>query len=465
MAEQYIKEQTSSHTLFLKLATDGSRLLIPKCKLLVVSGPLTGKEYIVTSEGVTLGSDAHNDLVINDATVSRRHCEIELTPDGYAVRDLGSTNGTYVQGIRIMAAYLGTGTEIQLGSTRMVFCPLQETTEYHLSMASAFGRLHGQSTAMRHVFYPAERYAKTDSTLLIEGETGTGKEVLAEEIHKHSQRKDKPFVVIDCASLARELVASELFGHTKGAFTGAINDRIGAFESAEGGTVFLDEIGDLAPDLQPQLLRVLERREIKRVGGNTVRPINVRILCATNKKLQQEVNAGHFREDLFFRLSVMRIEIPPLRKRKDDIPLLAKRFLKEFMGEAAAPHLSAIDAAERALSRHNWPGNVRELRNLVEIASHSDQHPIELASFLYMGAMGSAPEPRSLDNRINSERPFKVVKQELIQEFELAYISDLLKRHGGNVSQAAKQAEIERAYLQRLVRKYGLRELQDAADE
>jgi len=346
----------------------------------------------------------------------------------------------------------------------MVFCPLQETTEYHLSMASEFGRLCGQSTAMRHVFYLAERYARTDSTILIEGETGTGKEVLADEIHKHSRRKDKPFIVIDCASLARELVASELFGHTKGAFTGAITERIGAFEAADGGTVFLDEIGDLAPELQPQLLRVLERREIKRVGSNNVRPINVRILCATNKKLQQEVNAGHFREDLFFRLSVMHIEIPPLRKRKDDIPLLARRFLKEFMGEAAKPHLSAIDAAERALSRHNWAGNVRELRNLVEIASHSDQHPIELASFLHMGSMSSA-EPRSMDNKVNSERPFKVVKQELVQEFELAYISDLLKRHGGNVSQAAKQAEIERAYLQRLVRKYGLREVQECAGE
>jgi transcriptional regulator with PAS, ATPase and Fis domain len=309
---------------------------------------------------------------------------------------------------------------------------------------------------MRHVFYLAERYAKTDSTILIEGETGTGKEVLAEEIHKHSPRRDKPFIVIDCASLARELVASELFGHAKGAFTGAITDRTGAFEAANGGTVFLDEIGDLAPELQPQLLRVLEKREVKRVGSNTVKPINVRIIGATNKKLQQEVNAGHFREDLYFRLSVMRIEIPALRKRKDDIPLLAKRFMREFLGEQEAEtQVASIETAAKALARHDWPGNVRELRNLVEIASNSDQQPIDLASFLYMGSGGS--EPRQSE-RFNSERPFKVVKQELIQDFEMTYITDLLERHKGNISQAAKQAGIERAYLQRLVRKYGLRE-------
>jgi len=462
MAAPISHEQAASPTLFLKPAGDGSRLLIQKCKLLVVSGPLTGKEFIVSSETVSLGSGTNNDLVISDATVSRRHCEIELTPDGYAIRDLGSTNGTYVQGVRIQAAYLGTGTEFQIGGSRLVFCPLQETCEYRLSPASSFGRLFGQSTAMRHVFYLAERYARTESTILIEGETGTGKEVLAEEIHRHSPRRDKPFIVIDCASLARELVASELFGHTRGAFTGAITDRTGAFEAAEGGTVFLDEIGDLAPELQPQLLRVLEKREIRRVGSNSIHRINVRILCATNKKLQQEVNAGNFREDLYFRLSVIHIEIPPLRKRKDDIMILAERFTKEFLADATATtatHLSNSDAAFKALARHNWPGNVRELRNLVEIACHSDQHPIDLSSFLYLGGT----EPRMAE-RISSERPFKVVKQELIQDFELGYITDLLKRHNGNISQAARQAGIERAYLQRLVRKYGLREQVEIAE-
>ncbi len=451
MAEKII--QTASPTLVLKPSLEGSSLMIQKCKLLSVSGPLIGKEFIVNSENFTLGSGANNDLVIDDVTVSRRHCEITLTTEGYCIRDLGSTNGTYVQGVKIQGAYLGTGTEFQIGETRLVFCPLQERQEFKLSDSHSFGRLHGQSAAMRHVFYLAEHYAQTDSTILIEGETGTGKEVLAEAIHKHSRRRDKPFIVIDCASLARELVASELFGHAKGAFTGAITDRTGAFEAAEGGTVFLDEIGDLAPELQPQLLRVLEKREVKRVGSNTVRRINVRILSATNRKLQHEVNEGRFREDLFFRLSILTIQIPPLRKRFDDINLLAKRFLQEFLGQKNEEQLPLDEHSLRALRRHTWPGNVRELRNVVEIASLSEQRPINLSAFLYQNS-GS---PHGLE-RINAERPFKVLKQEVIQEFEQAYIADLLRRCKGNVSQGAKQAGIERAYLQRLVRKYGMRE-------
>ena len=454
MAEKFI--QTSSPTLVLKPHLEGSSLMIQKCKLLSVSGPLIGKEFIVNSENFTLGSGANNDLVIDDVTVSRRHCEISLTTDGYCIRDLGSTNGTYVQGVKIQGAFLGTGTEFQLGETRLVFCPLQERQEFKLSPSPSFGRLYGQSAAMRHVFYLAEHYAQTDSTILIEGETGTGKEVLAEAIHKNSRRRDKPFIVIDCASLARELVASELFGHAKGAFTGAITDRTGAFEAAEGGTVFLDEIGDLAPELQPQLLRVLEKREVKRVGSNSVRRINVRILSATNRKLQHEVNEGRFREDLFFRLSILTIQIPPLRKRLDDVDVLAKRFLQEFLRQPNEEDpLPIAEQSIRTLRRHSWPGNVRELRNVIEIAALSEQRPINLAAFLYQN--NGSGSGHGLE-RINSERPFKILKQELIQEFEQTYIADLLRRCKGNVSQGAKQAGIERAYLQRLVRKYGMRE-------
>ncbi len=258
-----------------------------------------------------------------------------------------------MQGVRIKSAFLDEGTEFQLGGTRLVFCPMQEMMEYKLSNDDAFGRLLGSSVPMRRVFYVATRFAKTDSTIMIEGETGTGKEVLAEEIHRHSDRRDKPFIVIDCASLAKDLVASELFGHGKGSFTGAISDRIGAFEHAEGGTVFLDEIGDLSPELQPQLLRVIEKREVKRVGSNTVRKIDVRIISATNKKLQNEVNAGNFREDLYFRLSVINIELPPLRKRKDDILMLAEAFLKEFLGDKAPLEVANVDKAARAFRNHD----------------------------------------------------------------------------------------------------------------
>jgi DNA-binding NtrC family response regulator len=454
MAEK-LSGAAASPTLIFTSRDDSNRILVQKCKLLAVSGPLKGREFQVNSDTFTIGSGRSSDLMVEDSTVSRRHCEIQLIPDGYSIRDLGSTNGTYVQGVRIKSAFLDEGTEFQLGSTRLVFCPTQEMMEYKLSPKEAFGGLLGQSVPMRRVFYIAERYAQTDSTIMIEGETGTGKEVLAEEIHLHSKRRDKPFIVIDCASLAKELVASELFGHAKGAFTGAVADRVGAFEEADGGTIFLDEIGDLAPELQPQLLRVLEKREVKRVGSNTVRKINVRIITATNKKLQNEVNAGNFREDLYFRLSVVHIELPALRKRKDDIAVLTKAFLTEFLGKGAEAKIANFDEAARALRNHDWPGNVRELRNLVEIASYSDQQPIDLAAFLYLGR--TRKRRHSDGARFAADRPFKIVKQELIQEFEIAYITDLLKRHDGNVSQASRQAGIERAYLQRLIRKYGLR--------
>jgi transcriptional regulator with GAF, ATPase, and Fis domain len=228
-----------------------------------------------------------------------------------------------------------------------------------LSESEAFGSLIGRSTAMRHVFHLAETYAPTDATILIEGETGTGKEVLAEEIHRHSKRGDQPFIVIDCASLAKDLIASELFGHVKGAYTGADSDRVGAFEHANGGTVFLDEIGELNPDLQPKLLRVLERKEVRRLGSNQTKKVDVRILCATNRKLENEVNANRFREDLYYRLSVARIELPPLRKRRDDVPLLTTSFLREKLGNDALVQIANFDQTIRTFENHDWPGNVR----------------------------------------------------------------------------------------------------------
>jgi transcriptional regulator with GAF, ATPase, and Fis domain len=395
------------------------------------------------------------DLVLEDSAVSRRHCEIQLTPDGYVIRDLGSTNGTLVQGVKVTEAFLDQGTDFQLGKTKFVFCPLQEATEYTVSRRETMGRLIGKSFRMRRVFHLAETYAPTDASILIQGDTGTGKEVLAEEIHRHSHRKNKPFVVIDCASLAREIVESELFGHTKGAFTGANADRIGVFEHADGGTVLLDEIGDLGPDLQPKLLRVLEKREIRRVGSNQIRNIDVRIISATNRKLESEVNVGKFREDLLFRLSVVRIEMPPLRKRKEDIPLLTLQFLKEFHGDDALAQVVNFDKTMEAFCNYEWPGNVRELRNLVEIAFYGERRPVDLGAFLYVNRTTSREDSSKPDHP--ADRPLKVAKGELIMDFEKDYIGDLLKKHGGNISKAAREAGIERAYLQRLIKKYELK--------
>lgn len=456
VADKIDNTQVASPTLIIPAGGLRDRLLVQKCKLLAVSGPLKGREFMVARDSFTIGTGRHNDLVLDDSTISRRHCEIQLEESGYSIRDLGSTNGTIVQGVRVREAFLDEGTEFQLGSTRLVFCPTHETLEYKLSDSDHFGAMLGASVPMRRVFYLATRYAPTDSTVLIEGETGTGKEVLAEAIHRHSPRANKPFVVIDCATLGSDLIASELFGHDKGAFTGAIADRAGAFEFAAGGTIFLDEIGDLPAELQPKLLRVLERREIKRVGSNTVRRIDVRIIAATNKKLENEVNVGTFREDLFFRLSVVRMQIPPLRKRPDDIGSLLGKFMTDFLGADAMDQCCDFERAVRAFRGHNWPGNVRELRNLAELAAHSEHRPIELTAFLFRG---NAREPRwEAMPRFAADRPFKVVKNELIREFEARYLEDLMTRHAGNVSQAARQAGIERAYLQRLVRKHGLKE-------
>jgi transcriptional regulator with PAS, ATPase and Fis domain len=421
---------------------------------------LTGKdgdrEFIILKDVFSIGSARNCDIVLDDTTVSRRHCEIRLTPDGFVVRDLKSTNGTLVRGVKVTEAFLPPGTEFQLGGSRMVFCPIQQKMDFAVSPRDAFGAVLGSSVLMRRVFYLAETYAKTDVTVLIEGETGTGKEILAEEIHRQSSRAHKPFVVIDCASLAKELVESELFGHTKGAFTGASIDRAGAFEFANGGTVFLDEIGDLALELQPKLLRVLEKREVRRVGSNQMVPIDVRILCATNHKLEQQVKSGRFREDLFYRLSVVYIEMPPLRLRKDDIPFLARKFLKDFGGDAALNNVHDFDQAMTTFAQHDWPGNVRELRNLIEIACCSGQKSLELSAFMLSGRIRQMATPND-DQRVALNQPFKTAKNQLVSDFEKRFINSVLERHKGNISHAATDAGIERAYLQRLIKKHKLK--------
>lgn len=431
---------------------------VRRTKLLVISGPLQGREIHVNQDTFTIGSGTHNDLTIVDSTVSKRHCEIIVEQSGYLIRDLDSTNGTQVQGVRISSAHLAPGSEIQLGKTRIVFCPLQEANDIPLSNQEAFGKMLGHSVPMRRIFYLAETYSPADVTIMVTGETGTGKEILAEEIHNHSSRSDKPFIVIDCAAISKELIESELFGHVKGAFTGANNDRQGAFELADGGTVFLDEIGDLSPDLQPKLLRVLEKREIRRVGCNKVRKINVRIISATNRNLANEVNENRFREDLYYRLSVVHLELPPLRRRRDDIPVLAKCFLTDLHGENALSELADIDRTMEILKRHEWPGNVRELRNLIELAFYSERRPVDLSAFLSLGNLRAGRTAHEPEPTFVTDKPFKDAKNELIEEFEKTYLNDLLARNMQNISRSAREAGIERAYLQRLIRKYGMRD-------
>ena len=445
----------------LVLASDDNQelfLRVRRTKLLVISGALQGREFVVNHDTFTIGSGSHNDLVISDSTVSKRHCEIIVEQSGYLIRDLDSTNGTFVQGVRVSSAHLAPGSEIQLGKTRIVFCPLQDAHDIPLSRNEAFGKMLGRSVPMRRIFYLAETYSPSDATVMITGETGTGKEVLAEEIHNHSARREKPFIVIDCATISKELIESELFGHVKGAFTGANADRQGAFELADEGTVFLDEIGDLSPELQPKLLRVLEKREIKRVGCNKVRKINVRIISATNRNLANEVNESRFREDLYYRLSVVHLELPPLRRRREDVPLLVKRFLTDLHGEEAMEQLADFDRTMDVLKRHEWPGNVRELRNLIELAFYSERRPVDLSAFLSLGNLRAGRKASEPEMSFVTDKPFKDAKNDLIEEFERTYLNDLLARNKQNISRSAREAGIERAYLQRLIRKYGMRE-------
>jgi DNA-binding NtrC family response regulator len=297
---------------------------------------------------------------------------------------------------------------------------------------------------MRQMFTLLEDVAATNATVLIEGETGTGKELIAEEIHNHSSRRDGPFVVFDCGSVPRELIESMLFGHVKGSFTGAITDRRGAFAEAHGGTIFLDEIGEMALDLQPSLLRVLDKRAVRKVGSNTYEKIDVRVVAATNRDLRAEVAKKTFREDLYYRLAVIRVSVPPLRERGTDIPLLINHFVSSF-----GPGLVVAPEDMARLVRHSWPGNVRELRNVIERACLlSRGNTINLEDALVSEAAPSLG--------IRTDLPFKEAKGQLVEMFEREYIEDLMRRHKMNLSAAAREAQIDRKHLRELIRKYGL---------
>ena len=291
--------------------------------------------------------------------------------------------------------------------------------------------------------------------MLIEGETGTGKELFAEEIHRHSPRRNGPFIVFDCGAVPKELIESALFGHVRGAFTGAVSDRAGAFEEANGGTLFLDEIGELAPEVQPALLRALDKQVVRPVGGSSYARASVRVVASTNRNLHAEIAAKRFREDLYYRLAVVRMHVPPLRDRPDDIPILVEHFVKQFCGEREVQ--IQPEEMER-LRRHSWPGNVRELRNVIERAcalTHDDRLELEEAFDAQGGATAAPAGP------VNIDLPFKEAKAQVIDNFEREYIRELLKRHNGNLSAASRSAEVDRKHFRELLRKHGLRESSD----
>jgi transcriptional regulator with GAF, ATPase, and Fis domain len=435
---------------------------LPRIRLTVIEGPDQGASCDSDDEMlVRVGTRPNNSLVLSDRHVSSYHLEVVRTSIGWRLRDVGSTNGTFVAGMRAYDVLLRTGAVIALGRSKIRLDALDnDPIRAPLHPAGRFGDMVGQSVLMRRLFSRIAQVAATSATVLITGETGTGKEAVAEAIVQASPRASAPFVVIDCSSLPANLIESELFGHTKGSFTGAQSDYRGAFERADGGTVFLDEIGELPLDLQPKLLRVLERREVRRVGSEKTRAIDVRVLAATNRDLALEVNERRFRQDLYYRLSVVNVHIPPLRERREDIALLVEHFYNHLSDGRHGPLLSEI--RQRLCDNdYAWPGNVRELRNAVERAFHvPDEDPV--AAPTEAVARAAAAKPQSVAGTttftVDLSVPFKVAKQQLIDLFEKQYLSALLKATRHNVSESARRAQIDRMHLHKLITQHRLNE-------
>ncbi|HEY0194031.1 MAG TPA: sigma 54-interacting transcriptional regulator, partial [Kofleriaceae bacterium] len=332
--------------------------------LAVVDGPSRGARAAVGSEIVRVGAADGNDLVLSDRTVSQFHCELSVRGNTIIIRDCGSTNGTLIDGVRVREAEIPPGTMVRIGGSAFRVELGEEPVFVEVSTRNGFGELVGASVEMRRVYAILERLAQTDATVLVQGETGTGKDVLARSLHAASARAAHPIVAVDCGAIPEHLIESELFGHVRGAFTGATSDRMGVFEEADGGTLFLDEIGEMPIALQPKLLRAIESRQIRRVGSSTSRTVNVRIVAATNRSLASSLNEGSFREDLYYRLAVVELRLPALRARRDDIPVLAAHFYRMFVGDQKQLPSEFV----ASLVGRGWPGNVRELRNYIERA-------------------------------------------------------------------------------------------------
>ncbi|HSR98460.1 MAG TPA: sigma 54-interacting transcriptional regulator [Kofleriaceae bacterium] len=476
----------------------GPTLHLRRCILQSVDDP--SLEWIFDKEEIRIGSMDDNDVVLGDDTVSRYHCRIAQEDNGYVLVDNRSTNGSFVNKVRIREAFLKPGSIVSVGQSQLRFNAREEEVEIVPSRSDHCAGLIGGNARMREIYAIIEKIAPTATTVVIDGETGTGKEVVAQAIHSLSPRARNDFVVFDCGAVPPNLIESELFGHEKGSFTGAVMTRQGLFEQADGGTLFLDELGELPLDLQPKLLRALEQREVRRVGSAKAAKVDVRIIAATNRNLEDEVRAGRFRQDLFYRLSVVRLHLPALRDRSDDVPLLAQHFLDHgaFNRKPSSPGVRSVSReATTALQAYPWPGNVRELVNVVERAvSFCDTDTIELSDLPDYVRTAKAPPSResvparrmstasgpiaapSVSMNPNTPAPappeellaegvtFKDAKERWVASFERDYILQLLRRNNGNISHAARAADIDRKYFRKLMKKYDIEAAgADDADE
>jgi transcriptional regulator with GAF, ATPase, and Fis domain len=413
----------------------------------VVEGTDRGRTFTVSGSQpnrALLGSGPACQLQLHDREVSRRHAALEPAGRRLRITDLGSTNGTFVDGVAIAEAFLRGGEIVRLGSTALQLECGPAAHSPALPVHTSFGRMVGASTEMRRLYPLCERLAQSTVTVIIEGETGTGKEVLAEALHEEGPRASGPFVVFDCTAVPATLLESELFGHERGAFTGAVSTRKGVFEQAHGGTLLIDEIGDLELSLQAKLLRAIERAEVRRVGGDKTIKVDVRLLAATRRDLDREVQAGRFRDDLFHRLAVARIELPPLRHRMGDVQVLARHFWRALGGKAEELPGDVVLRWED----DEWRGNVRELRNAV-------------ARRLALGELALGPQAEHADASVAEGAdfveailrlglPLIEARQRLIEEFERRYIESTLEKHGGSVAKAATAAGVAKRHFQRI---------------
>ncbi|MGA9521093.1 MAG: sigma 54-interacting transcriptional regulator [Myxococcaceae bacterium] len=407
---------------------------IPEIRLYVLDGPDRGAEVRLQLGTAVIGTRSDCELVLTDPTVSKRHLAVELLAGRLRVKDLQSKNGTRYLGAKVDSVEVPPGSIISVGQTRIALLP-SKLPAGALSDRTELGGLVGHSVPMRRLYAEIERVAATEAPVLIHGETGTGKELVAQALHDLSGRAKGPFRVVDCASLSPELVQSTLFGHVRGAFTGAVTDARGALEQADGGTLFLDEVGELPLDQQGAILRALETGTFTRLGENVARKSDFRILCATHRDLEAEVKQGRFRRDLYFRLVALKVNVPPLRERLEDIPRLVEHFATSVDSRLRLP-----PAAVAALCAYVWPGNVRELRNMVNRAL----------------ATGATPELPGAEQR-PPPADFHQARQQTLKAFEKSYLEALLARHEGSPTAAAREAGLARSYFYRLLEEHGLR--------
>lgn len=418
------------------------------CRVLDDGG--TGQSLTLGARPVMVGADSRCDLILKDPQVSREHAELSVTPDGIRIRDLGSTNGTFWQGSRVSDVTVPGGSTVKFGSTQVHFTSTSSPS-LPPSQRTRFGAMVGTSILMRELYAALELAGPTDVTVLVEGESGTGKELVARALHDHSARAKVPLVVVDCSAISEQLLDSQLFGHVRGAFTGAAHDRKGAFVEASGGTLFLDELGELPLSCQTKLLRALEDQTVMPVGSDKRVKVDTRVVAATHCNLMEMVARKEFRFDLYYRLAVVHLHLPPLRDRLDDLPILIENFY-EGRGVDTGPITG--ENLER-LSQYAWPGNVRELRNVLERAwalSGSDKKCFSSLR-LWMQASHEAPKQGPT---VDSSIPFKDAKEQWNDVFERQYLEEVFRQYKENITHAAEHSGINRRHFRTLLRKHGL---------